>query len=336
MADIPQAPHRRKRTGDMSQKSFESRRVVAGLAVGGEVAPKVQLYHMLDGIIDMFISVELSVLWRRHLVYGKRNGKELLSLFTSRYASLTTMTTLLIGTEVAILFSPADPSHVVRTALLEKDIYTIRFWAGFTLFINISISIAALFAILTAWSLNTVIGEKNAHILLRSALWLHISSLPAKLALTNIFLFVVTMSLFLFVIAAWEVALPVVVVFFIGFLYLVSIYSAAGRILLYSGGIGEERIIQRDLEYELTPEELNQVLLAKAYLGKKANIHPREQYRIDYQKQLEVLQEGGPLRLAELRRPASYYLGADYADIMEDPMDEERGQDFGVEESKDA
>ena len=179
-----------------------------------------------------------------------------------------------------------------------------------------------------------MIGEKNAHILLRSALWLNISSLPAKLALTNIFLFVVSLCLFFGVIAAWEVALPVVVVFFFGFLYLVSLYSAAGRILLYSGAIGDERIIERNLEYELDPMELNQVLLAKAYLGKKANIHPREQYRIDYQKQLEVLQEGGPLRLRELRRPPSYYLGSEYATIPE-ANDEETGLNYDVEESKD-
>jgi hypothetical protein len=240
------------------------------------------------------------------------------------------MTTLLIGTKVAILFSPAEPSHAVQTALLHKNVETVKFWAGFTLFVNISISIAALFAILTAWSLNTVIAPKNAHILLRSALWLQISTLPAKLVLTNIFLFVVTLCLFFFVIAAWEVALPVVLVFFFGFLYLISLYSAAGRLLLYSGAIGEERIIEQSIEYELDPQQLNRVIFAKAYLGKKANIHPREQYQIKYQEQLAMLQGGGTLKLDELQRPVSYYLGEDYADLDTarlSTIDEEKGEE---------
>lgn len=304
-----QSPHHQNRTKSFRERAQKAQKQEEKEAHLGALS----FFKMLDGWTDCFVSVELTKLWRRHLVYGKRNGKELIALFMQRFASLTTMTTLLIGTEVAVLFSPSEPAQRSRDAIRNLEYTTVEFWAQLALMASICASVAALLAVVTAWALNAAISPSNAHIVLRSSLWLHAATLPAQLALLGIKLFVTTLSLYFFVICAWQIAVPIVVIWVIFLLYIISLYSATGRIILHSGAIGEERIVERNVEYELTPQQLTTTLLEKSWLAKQARIHVREQYRIRYQKQLGVLEEGGDLRLEEFRLPRHEYLGSEYA-----------------------
>ena len=43
-------------------------------------------------------------------IHSKNSSAELIALFTNRLAYLSTMTTLLVGTHVATLFSPSKPA----------------------------------------------------------------------------------------------------------------------------------------------------------------------------------------------------------------------------------
>lgn len=256
--------------------------------------------------------VTLSSLWRVHLIYAKRDGKELLDATSHQYATLSTMISLLIATQMAMLFSNAGEAGTVRDALASKEVGKVAFWAGIFLFLGPVCSISALMAILTGWSINVAIGSRNAHAVLRSSLYLYARSRPTQLALLSIYIFVITVALFFFVVATWQVAMPVTIVFGLNVLHLNSLYNVVGQVIMYSGALKNEHIVERDVEYELLPSELTSLLLKKANIGKDADIPAKEQYRIKYQEQLKVLEEGGSLRLDEFRLPAVDYLGPEY------------------------
>ena len=262
-------------------------------------------YRALKSVCDVFISVELTGIWRLHLVYAKKDGKELLGIYTQRFASLTTMLTLLVGAQVATLFSPSRPTETVRTALETNDVGSVAFWAGLLLCIGILCSICSLLCTLTAWSLFSVIGHKNAHILLRSSMLLYAGTLPARTAFFSIYIFIIWLNVFFFVVASWQVATGLVILCFVFFVHIISMYSAVGRAIMFSGAIGDERILLEDLDAEehLTPTELTEALIEKVAVAKEGDIPVSEQYRIKYQEQLQILEEGGSLQLEELRLP---------------------------------
>ena len=257
-------------------------------------------YRALDSVLDFFVSVELTALCRLHLVYAREDGKELITLFTSRFASLSTMVTLLVGTQVATLFSPSRPAERARTALEEKNVSEVAFWAGFFLCLGIIFSILSLGSILTAWATINAIGSKNAHIILRSSICLYAATLPVRLSLFSIYLLFVLLNLFWYVIAAWDVALPLTLLSSIFVFHIIPIYNSLGRVIMYSGSIGDERIMEEKAE-ELNPPEITAALLDKLVIARQGDISVSDQYRIKYQEQLQILEEGGSLQLSELR-----------------------------------
>lgn len=70
---------------------------------------------------------------------------------------------------------------------------------------------------------------------------------------------------------------------------------------MYSGSIGDEKIIQAEVEEELSPPEITETLIDKVVVARQGDIPVSEQYRIKYQEQLQILEEGGSLHLSELR-----------------------------------
>jgi len=257
----------------------------------------------LEKIQDVFVSVELTGIWSLHLLYGKSDGRELLNLFMSRFGTLTTMITFLLGMQVGVLFSPSTPTETARTALEEKDVTSVAFWAGFFLCLGIICCILSLISILTIWSLIAPIGPNNAHIILRSSICLYAVTVPVRLSLTSIYLFFVWINLFWYVLAAWQVAMPLTILCTVFILHITSTSSAVAGIIMYSGGIGDERIIESKVERELDPPDLTETLIEKCTVAKNGNIPVSEQYRIKYQEQLHILEEGGSLQLSELLLP---------------------------------
>lgn len=152
-------------------------------------------------------------------------------------------------------------------------------------------SVSSLITILHAWSLNSAISSNNAHSVYRSSLWLYVSSLPIRLALLSIYWFVVSLILLFFATADWVVATPFAVVFCLLVFYITSLYSAAGRVLMYAGAVGDDPIMEGDAVYELSASELTSKLLEKAVATKEADIPVRERYRIKCNE--KVLEEGG-------------------------------------------
>lgn len=97
----------------------------SGLGFMFELVPR---YRALERITDMFVTVELTNLWRVHMIYGKKQGGELVTMYSQRFGTLTTMMTLLIGTQTGTFFAPGTSN--IRDALATKDFSTPAFWAG--------------------------------------------------------------------------------------------------------------------------------------------------------------------------------------------------------------
>ena len=56
-------------------------------------------------------------------------------------------------------------------------------------------------------------------------------------------------------------------------------------------------------EEELSRYEITETLIEKVLIAREGNIPVSQQYRIKYQEQLHILEEGGSLCLSELRLP---------------------------------
>ena len=72
---------------------------------------------------------------------------------------------------------------------------------------------------------------------------------------------------------------------------------------MLSGALGDETVLEEDEEHELSAGELSTALMAKALTAKEGNVPVSEQYRIRYQEQLQILEEGGELQLSDLLLP---------------------------------
>jgi hypothetical protein len=137
---------------------------------------------------DHFLCVDLSALWRRHLIWSKPAGNELREALTQRFSSTTVFVSLILGAEIGVLFSPSKPIDEMREAFKAHD-YSLEYWAGVALSMSIFFSIAALIANFTAWGIFSVIGDENLKLIARSSIGLYGAQLPNRLVVGVIYLF---------------------------------------------------------------------------------------------------------------------------------------------------
>ena len=296
-------------------------------AVIQPVATRAGWCRSLKSLGDIFVSVEQTRLWYLHLVYAKKDAVELRNLFTQRFAALTTMISLLVASQVGTLFSPSQPTQTARTALAQLYYRDASFWACLALCLSLILSLLALLATLSAWALFNAVGTKNVHIIFRSSMCLPAAALPVRMATISIFFYFVWVSLFWYVIAANYIAIPLSAMSMICFFVVVSTYSAVGRVIMYSGALGTERIMDYDEEGDMDGTELATALVEKCVVAKEANIPVSHQYRIRYQKQLGILEAGGSLQLDKLLLP-------EYRQDQEVDHDIESGRATSVNSNK--
>jgi hypothetical protein len=128
-------------------------------------------------------------MWRRHLIWSKPAGRVLREALTQRFASTTVFLSLILGTEIRVLFSPSQPANDVRLSLKAKESTTLEYWTGIALCMAIFFSIAALVANFTAWGIYTVVGDENLKLIARSSIGLYGAQLPNILVVGVIYLF---------------------------------------------------------------------------------------------------------------------------------------------------
>jgi len=97
------------------------------------------------------------------------------------------MVSLLVSTQIAVMFSPSEPTQEARDAMAELKWDEFAFWAGTFLAVSIIFSICSLLATLSAWAIFNAVGNDNSHIILRSTMCQNAAALPVRLALLSIY-----------------------------------------------------------------------------------------------------------------------------------------------------
>ena len=158
---------------------------------------RIAAFSCLPRYIEYIVSVDLTGLWRRHLVWSKKDGDDLLRIVVARYQSTTVFMSLLVSAEFGVFFSPSQVVEILRQSLSDPDEeFSLKYWTGIFLLLSIFVSISALVANFTAWQIFLVLGKQNAPIILRSSMGLYAAQLPNRLVMVSIYLLVVWVGKF--------------------------------------------------------------------------------------------------------------------------------------------
>lgn len=251
--------------------------------------------------LEYLVSVDLSNIYRRHLVWSKSNGDELLRLVTARFTSTTVFLSLMVNAQIGVFFSPCDVVTNVRHVLQTNDYYDrpIMYAAGITLSVGTYISLCGLLANFTAWSVFVVLSKENAAVVLRSRIGLYAANLPAQIAVVTIYIFFAWLALFWFIVLPGPGALALTLTGILIIVHIASTFSAVGRIIMGTSAMADDPILNRDEAEKLSPDELNDLLVHETHLGRKAAIKVQQQYRMNYH---EVVRSQAPGRTGFLRQ----------------------------------
>lgn len=145
----------------------------------------------LMSISDLFYSVDLTALWRRHVVWSHKDGKGLLEIVTGRFASTQIFLSLLFAAEVGTYFSPSRIVTDVRSALRTGPYVgdPLQYATGIVLIVSIILTGSALLANYTAFGVFRCLSPENAAIVLRSDVGLYAAQLPSRLTFVAIITF---------------------------------------------------------------------------------------------------------------------------------------------------
>jgi hypothetical protein len=230
-------------------------------------------------IREFFITVDNFSIWRRHLAWAFEDG-DLRTYMTQRYSSNMVFMSLLLSTELGVLFNSAQVTTHVRDDLVNSRHGTVSFWAGLLIIISALSTILSLISTFTAWSMVSSINDVNAHCILRSSIGQYAAELPGRLIVFSVYSFMVSFMLFFFLllpVGFWSVMLLVGSVLL--FLHIVSVFSGFGRIIMHAGAMGKTRIFSPEFEEFLMPESLHINLLNKARCNLSHNTSIIRQYR---------------------------------------------------------
>jgi len=241
---------------------------------------------------EYLFSVDQFSMWRRHQVWAHRDGAELRAVVSQRFSSNNVFLSLLISTEVGILFSPSEPADEIRHHLEKAQLDTWGFWAGFVLCFAIFISICALYTSFIAWGITANIGPENVHATLRSSIGLYATQLPNRLIVLSIYLFFLTFLLLLGILIPHAGSVVIASVFLFLMVHINSTYSAMGHIIMDTGAMGDAIFLHKE-EERMSPDELFNALLEKVHASRKAKIPVHRVYRMDYRKSLYHVEMGG-------------------------------------------
>mmetsp|Transcript_27649 Transcript_27649/g.31013 ORF Transcript_27649/g.31013 Transcript_27649/m.31013 type:complete len:526 (+) Transcript_27649:90-1667(+) len=233
---------------------------------------------------EFFVTVDNFSIWRRHLSWAMENGKDLRTYMQQRYASNMVFMSLLLSTELGILFNSSAVTTGVRHHLRNGDHSSLSFWAGFVIIISALMTILSLISTFTAWAMFNSVDANNAHCVFRSSIGQCAAALPGNLIVCSIYSFLISFILYFFLLlpfGIWSIMLLASTLFL--FVYIVSVFSALGRLIMHTGAMGDSCIFTPEYEEFLLPHSLQSNLLAKA----KANLENKtsiiRQYRIKQQ-----------------------------------------------------
>ena len=137
---------------------------------------------------------------------------------------------------------------------------------------GIFVTLLGLITTFTLWCMIAAISDANAHVILRSSLGQYAISLPPRLVVTSLYIFLAWMCLFCgeLVVAPAAVVLVTTVVLFFVFVIVVPL-SALSRLILHTGAMAARPILSPALERQLLPTGLYASLLLRATHRQRCN-----------------------------------------------------------------
>lgn len=245
---------------------------------------------------EYLITVDNFSLWRRHLAWAKNDGEDLRGYMTQRYASNMVFLSLLLSTELSVLFNSAHVTTEVRMSLLEGNHHTLGFWAGMMVLLSAVLTILSLVSTFTAWAMVNAVNPINAHCIFRSSIGQYAAELPGRCIVGSIYSFLLSFFLYLFLLLPFGIWSLTLLLVSTGLLvHIVSVFSAFGRVILHTGAMGTTRIFTPEFEECLLPHSLHHNLFLKA----KANLAHKTSIKRQYG-------HGGPTQ-EPIHRPFSTY-----------------------------
>lgn len=229
---------------------------------------------------EFLITVDHFSIWKRHLAWAKEDGKDLREYMTQRYASSMVFMSLLLSTELGVLFNSAGVTTRVRQSLEQEQHGSVEFWVGIFIIISAVLTLLSLISCFTAWSMVSAVSERNAHCIFRSSIGQYVAELPGRFIVCSIYTFLIWLILFFFLLLPfgfWSICLVVFVVAL--FVHTITAFSAFGRIIMHTGAMGSKPIFETTYEASLLPDTLHNHLLTKARANLSNKTSIRRQYR---------------------------------------------------------
>lgn len=258
-------------------------------------ARRIFKFISLPHFSEYFMSVDHHQIWRRHLAWSLRDGDHLRNAVTSRFASNMVFMSLLLGTEIGVLFSPSKPADRFRAALKNESYGDPNFWAAIILCVSIGLTLSTLVANFTAWAIIGAVSPQNSHAILRSSVGLDAAQLPARLVILSIYCFLVWVMMFIFILLPniWGFVIALLPVALIA--YIVILYSSFGRLVIYSRAMQHREIFKGEEDNHMSSRRLFEELLTKAEKEKEKQ-SPLPLY---YRTKRELSQQISELRSQE-------------------------------------
>jgi hypothetical protein len=203
---------------------------------------------------EYVVTVDHFSIWRRHMAWAISDGKELRDHICQRYASSMVFMSLLLSTELGVLFNSAGVTTEMRHALMQTEHTLMSFWAGIFIIVSAILTLLSLVSTFTAWSMVSAVHPNNAHCVFRSSIGQYVAELPGRFIVCSIYSFLVWLSLFFFLLLPlgfYSILLLLIVTAL--FVHTITAFSAFGRIIMHTGAMGSQRIFEPESTTPFTP-----------------------------------------------------------------------------------
>jgi len=210
--------------------------------------------------------------WREHLVWGKKDGDVARDYIIQRFSSNMVFLSLLLSTEIGVLFSPSKPGQAVRDAIQSDMKYDPKFWVGIFLIFDVITTLLAILSSFSAWAIISSLSGSNAQCIIRSTVGMYACVLPSRLLIASLYLFLIWISIWLGVFLPKSFSILFAMMAIIMFFHIITIYSALGEVLMDTGAMGEKPVLGIEEEEGMTPSELTVRLVEVAHSKRKVRV----------------------------------------------------------------
>ena len=228
--------------------------------------------------LDYVVAPNFASLWQKHVAWAKPNGANLKQYITGHYASIMILLSLLLSASISVFFSNSPELVQMRAILAQQTqlehhfLTNLKFWTGLLILLGIFVTLLGLVTTFTLWSMISAISNANAHCVVRCTLGQYAISLPPRLVVASLYIFLLWMVLMVMELVAHPISWMIVAAVLSFFLAAVILpLSALGRLILHTGAMAQRPILSSDLEAQLLPSGLYSSLLLRATHRQRRN-----------------------------------------------------------------